>query len=604
MTAAPLAVAVPLLGAALLSAVASVANRAIANAVSLLAATTAAVLCVYLMIRVDAAPAVVWFGGWHPRGGVALGVDFAVDELGAGLAAFVACLTVLALVMLARYRETDPPHLQALLLVFCAGMVGFCLSGDLFNMFVFFELMSVAAFALTGFRARQEDAITGALNFAVTNTVGSIALLLGIGLVYARTGALNLAQIGSALEGHQLDGLVVVALALIVTGFLIKAAAVPFHFWLADAYAVAPTPVCLLFAGAMSELGVFGIARVWFNCFAGAFADHAAAVGTVLVALGCLTALVGGVMSLLQDHIKRMLAFATIAYVGVFLVGLGTFSDDGVAGSALFIVSDGANKAALFAAVGIIQHRTGRVSLGELVGRGRGLHLTGAIFVLGVVSFAALPPSGAFGAKALIEEGLKVSGDGWAVVGILLASALTSAAVLRVAAGVFMGWGVEPTAEERDEERTEDEEEGSGDRTPLTLLLPAAFLAAAPIVLGCVPGVRERFLAAAARFVDADAYRSAVLDGSTSAYEPASTSFPIPTEAYLLAAATILGALLIAGAVIAARGRGWSQVGALGALLGPLRRLHSGHIGDYVAWSIIGLGAVGVAFAAAAGFPT
>src|SRR5204863_10054305 len=132
--------------------------------------------------------------------------------------------------------------LHILVLVFTAGMVGFCLSGDLFNMFVFFELMSVAAFALAGYKIDEAEAIEGSLNFAVTNIVGSFLLLTGIALVYGRTGALNLAQAGVALSHAPADGLVVVAFSLIAAGFLVKAAIVPFHFWLPDAYAVALTP--------------------------------------------------------------------------------------------------------------------------------------------------------------------------------------------------------------------------------------------------------------------------------------------------------------------------------------------------------------------------
>ena len=121
-------------------------------------------------------------------------------------------------------------------------MVGFCLSGDLFNLFVFFELMSVSAYALTGYDVDEGAALEGSLNFAVTNTIGSFLLLIGIALLYARTGALNIAQIGARRSRMAAPtGWWSVALAFLVCGFLVKAAIVPFHFWLADAYAVAPT---------------------------------------------------------------------------------------------------------------------------------------------------------------------------------------------------------------------------------------------------------------------------------------------------------------------------------------------------------------------------
>src|SRR5439155_16408675 len=133
-------------------------------------------------------------------------------------------------------------YYHALMLTFLAGMVGFCLTGDIFDLFVWFELMGVSAYALTAYRPEERGPIQGALNFAITNSVGAYLWLSGIGLIYGRTGALNMAQIGRAVAWHGPDRLVVVAFVLIITGLLIKGAIVPFHFWLADAHAVAPTP--------------------------------------------------------------------------------------------------------------------------------------------------------------------------------------------------------------------------------------------------------------------------------------------------------------------------------------------------------------------------
>src|SRR5206468_7577813 len=129
---------------------------------------------------------------------------------------------------------------HAILLVFCAAMVGFCLSGDLFNMFVLFELMGVAAYGLTAYHNEERGPIQGSINFAITNSVGGFFILFGIALLYGRTRALNLTELGRLLAGTSRDGLAVAALTLLLVGFLVKAAAVPFHFWLADAHAVAP----------------------------------------------------------------------------------------------------------------------------------------------------------------------------------------------------------------------------------------------------------------------------------------------------------------------------------------------------------------------------
>ncbi|MGO4428880.1 proton-conducting transporter membrane subunit, partial [Streptomyces sp. MCAF7] len=170
------------------------------------------------------------------------------------------------------------------------------------------------AYALTGYRVEEARAVQGGLVFGVVNSLGGYAMLSGIALLYARTGELGLAQIGRALDAHSAggpDALVIVAFVLVATGLLVKAAAVPFHFWLADAHAVAPTPVCMLLSGVMVELGVYGTARVYWTVFAGSGGIPAPDAHRALLTLGVLTAVLGSVMCWQQRHLKRMLAYST-----------------------------------------------------------------------------------------------------------------------------------------------------------------------------------------------------------------------------------------------------------------------------------------------------
>jgi len=212
------------------------------------------------------------------------------------------------------------------MLIFLAGMTGFCLTGDIFDLFVWFEVMGVAAYALTAYRPEERGSLQGALNFAITNSVGAYLSLSGIGLIYGRTGALNMAQIGVYIGRHQHDGLVAVAFLLIISGLLIKSAIVPLHFWLADAHAVAPTPVCVLFSGVMVELGLYGIARVYWSMFGQAL-GHRAAISHLFLTLGVLTAVVGALFCFRERHIKRLLAFSTISHAGMFLAGIALLPD-------------------------------------------------------------------------------------------------------------------------------------------------------------------------------------------------------------------------------------------------------------------------------------
>jgi multicomponent Na+:H+ antiporter subunit D len=462
--------------------------------------------------------------------------------------------------------------------------------------------MSVAAFALAGYKIDEDEAVEGSLNFAVTNTIGSFLILTGIALVYGRTGALNLAQIAHGLAAGPADGLVVVAFCLLAAGFFVKAAVVPFHFWLADAYAVAPTPVCLLFAGAMSELGIYAVGRIWFDGFADALAVHGDGLRTVLILAGCLTALTGGVMSVLQDHLKRLLAFATIAYVGVFLIGLGLLSSDGVAGAAIYIVADGFGKAALFAAAGIVQHRRRRVSLRHLRSFGPGLPLTGGVWALGVLSFAAMPPFGTFFGKSLLEDGLTKAGYGWAIAVLVVTSALTAGAALRAGGAIFLGLG-EGGPPESTEEETGAEEEGPAERTPAVMFVPAVLLALAALAVGLVPGLVEAFEGAAVQFADGSSYAATVLHGGNAPPIEAGPAYSAPASAYLYSAITVAGAIVVAAVMLfgyrAPRVAAQRTGAVTQRVVAPLRALHSGHIGDYVAWLVAGVALLGGSFAIA-----
>src|SRR3954468_21678876 len=286
------------------------------------------------------------------------------DGLGAGIALLAAALVVLALVYSWRYFDDVDAHYHCLVLLFLAGMVGFALTGDLFDMFVFFELMGAAAYALTGFKIEDRTAVQGALNFGVVNSLGAYIALMGVVLLYARVGNLTLPQLGEALAHHKPDALLVAAFVAIMTGFLVKAAMAPFHFWLADAHAVAPTPVCVLFSGVMVPLGVYGAFRVYWIVFSRVFPTGE--IRRTFIVLGAVTAVVGAVMCFGQRHFKRLLAYSTIAHVGLFLIAAGCLTDEGTAGAAIYVAGHAGVKCALFLLAGVLLNRYRSVDEADL----------------------------------------------------------------------------------------------------------------------------------------------------------------------------------------------------------------------------------------------
>jgi multicomponent Na+:H+ antiporter subunit D len=567
------------------------------------AAVAAAVMCALVLSDVGDGRVVYWFGGWTPRHGVAVGVSFAIDQVGAGLALFVALMFVAAFMFSWRYFVVVGPFFHALMLVFLAGMIGFSFTGDLFNLFVFFELLSVAAYALVAYDIEEEGPIQGALNFAVTNSVGAFFILSGIALLYGRTGALNMAQIGQALAGSHVDGLVVVSFTLITVGFLTKAAVVPFHLWLADAYSVAPTPVCILLSAAMSELGLYALARVYWTVFSGVLGGGEQALQIVFITAGVVTALVGAGLCFGARHLKRMLAFATIAHVGLFLAGLGLLDSGALAGVALFVVADGCLKASLFISVGVLQHLYSTVDELRLRGRARALRITGPLVLACGLGVASLPPFGPWLGKALIEEAAKHAGYAWLPVVFVVASSLTGGAVLRAGGRVFLGWGpvsdpiTAGAAAAPDE--VDPELRYRHDRVPPTMTIPAVALAAAGLAVGLVPGLREAVLEAGARFVDRTGYAAAVLHGGGGHRAAAESIRPVLGNVLSGLITVALAGYLAGAALFRERMPGslvWTET-AGAWLLVRLRALNTGHAGDYVTWLTLGTAVLAAVFA-------
>jgi multicomponent Na+:H+ antiporter subunit D len=596
---APLAVGVPFAAAALLAALKPWRTRD--DLVATVTASAVVIFCGALLINSmdSSGPVVSYLGNWRPLpSGAEIGVTMTIDPLGAGLALLAALMVAVALLFTWRYFDTRGPTFHALLLVFLGGLAGFALTGDLFNLFVFFEVMSVSAYALTAYRIERPAPLQGALSFAVTNTVGAMMILFGIALLYGRTGALNMAQVGVALAGRPADGLVIVAFALIVGGFLVKAAIVPFHFWLADAYAVAPTPAVIVFTGVMSDLGIYAVARIYWAVFAGPLGAHADGIRLVLVCFAVVTALLGAVMCLFQAHLKRLLAFVTISQIGLGMIGVALLTPAGLAGAALLIPADGMLRAGLFVCLGILIHRCASVHELHLHGQGgRVPRLVAGLFIAGAIGLAAAPLLGAFAGKSLVEDAASDVGYGWLAAVFVIATVLTSGALLRAAGRIFLGRGAGTEALEPDHEVSEFA--GATGYTPSVVLLSATVLIVGGLVLGSVPGMAHGVQDAAARFTDRTLYDAAVL-GHTLPQLPHAEHPGIAPHSVALGLITVTGALVLSVLLLRRHrpfGRPDDPANVLEASLLRLRRLHSGQIGDYVAWAVLGFAALGGALA-------
>ena len=595
----PLVVVVPLALAALLAAVSRWLPRGVPDTVGIAGALAVTVMSVVLMLGTRGDPLVTWFGGWHPADGLPVGISFVVDPMSASMATLAGLLVVASLVFSWRYFEEVGHLYHSLVLVFLAGMVGFALSGDLFNIFVWLELMSVAAYALCGYQVHQASVVQGAVNFAIINSLGTFTMLMGVAMVYASTGQLNLAAIAHHLAQHGTDRAVVVGFALLTVGFLVKGGAVPFHFWLSDAYAVAAAPVGALFAGVMSDLAFHTFARVYWDGFAAGFtAEARLAVRGLVLGIAVVTMAVGAVMCWLQSDLKRQIAFLTISHGGIFLAGIALLTPLGLAGATLYVFADGVLKAALFLSFAVVILRLGSSDELRLHGRGQRVVMPGLLFVTATLGLAAAPPFGTFLASSMIYDS---PGFRWLPPVIAATVALTAATVLRATGRIYLGWGSaeDPllTSGEPDEPQVGEPDDGAdlGRAVRTWLLAPAFVLVAIGLGLAFVPGIAGAAVAEAHAAQDVPAREALVLHG-TPPPPPRTPDYRPSTTAWGYGVATAAGSVLLAGAALRRRpARRRMRPVLLGAR--ALKGVHDGAVGDYAVWLTAGAGIIGAVWA-------
>jgi multicomponent Na+:H+ antiporter subunit D len=367
---------------------------------------------------------------------------------------------------------------------------------------------------------------------------------------------------------------------------------VPFHFWLADAYALAPTVVGVLLAGVVSELGLYAVVRVYWTVFSEPLAGIDGLRGVML--LGAVTtALVGGVMCLLQHHLSRMLAYATVSHVGLTLAGFALLGPAGTGGAVLYLVADGMLKGSLFISVGILDHQLGDVDELRLQGRGRHLRWLGGLMVAGALGLAGVPPFGTFLGKALMEEAALEAGLPWLLGLFVVVAALTSAALLRATGRVFLGLGPRqgPAPHGPDEAATRHP------HVHATQVAPAVLLLAAALAIGLAPGLTEAVQKAGDHFSDRPAYAAAVLEGAGEHGPAAPHPPPHLAGPALWALVSGLGGLALALAALFPDRLPGDLRGRLARASGPaaasLRGLHAGQIGDSVTWLVVGMAGFG-----------
>lgn len=428
------------------------------------------------------------------------GIVLVLDRLSALMLLLTAIIALFSLLHAVRGCDRLGAHYHPLFQLQLVGLNGAFLTGDLFNLFVFFEILLIASYCLLLHGAGRNQLRAG-IRYVVLNLAGSTLFLIAIGTLYGLTGTLNMADM--ALRVGTLDaadtGLVHSGGLLLLVVFGLKAALVPLYFWLPGAYAAASAPVAALFA-IMTKVGVYAIARVYtliFGADAGFATDLA---GPWLLPVALITVVLGSLGALSARELRRMQGYLLIASVGVMLGAIGLFSTDAVAAGLYYMVHSTLAMAAMFLLADLVaRHRGDRDDL--LVRGGPAIQSAalGGLFLLGAIAAAGIPPLSGFLGKALIlEASAAAAGAPW-VWAIVLGSGF--AALLGLSrAGVKMFWDVDYDVEP------------PVDRPRPADFLPAAGLIAAVVALTVAAGpVTDYARATSADLLEPEAYIDAVL---------------------------------------------------------------------------------------------
>ena len=492
----PLPAVLPLLAAGLSMALHRRPHAQRAVGVAVLSTTLVATVVLLVRVRADG-PVAVQMGGWPAPIGITL-----VADLFAAIMLVVAAAMVLAVLFYAIGSPRTADHalyFHPVYLILAAGVSASFLAGDLFNLFVAFEVMLSASYVLITLGGTP-DQIRSGMTYVVISLVASTLFVTAVGLVYAATGTVNMADLAGRLDDVPDAVRTGLGLLLLVV-FGVKAAIFPLFFWLPDSYPTAPTPVTAIFAGLLTKVGVYAIIRTQTLLFPGD--------GPSLLLLGIAgaTMVVGVLGAIAQNDVKRILSFHIVSQIGYMVMGLGLFTVAGIAGAIFYIVHHIVVKTSLFLVGGLVENAAGTGALNRLGGLLRRTPLIAVLFAVPALSLAGLPPFSGFVAKlALVEAGLEI--DRYLVVAVSLAvSLLTLFSMTKIWAGVF--WGTPhddpPLAAARGDGRLS---------TPRLMSVPTAALVVVSLAIAAAAGpVYDLSRQAAVALAQPGAYVEAVLGG-------------------------------------------------------------------------------------------
>ncbi len=426
------------------------------------------------LIRVlQSGPQHYYLGGWAPP----IGIEYTLDHLSAFMAVLITLVASFSMFYSRQSFLKDVPDkivaLYPLILLLLAGLVGIVVTGDLFNLYVFLEIASLAAYAVMAIG--EDKAPVAVIRYIIIGTVGACFYLLGVGFLYFATGSLNMADVASVLLMLPDSRLIVVGAVFIVVGMALKMALFPFHIWLPDVYTYSPSGVINFIAPLMTKVGAYVVIRMFISVFSPEYLHDTTLILPIVGWLAAFGIIIGSVMAIAQKDLRRMLAYSSIAQICYVALGIGLASPLGTIGAVLHILNHAFMKGCLFQVVGGIKYRTGLVQIPFLSGLGRCMPWTMGAFTLAALSMVGIPPLAGFFSKWYLVLAA-VEASNWVfVVVILISSLLNAVYFFRILEKVY--------ASPLDDEKTKAE---MATDPPQGMLIPIVMMAAGIIIFGII----------------------------------------------------------------------------------------------------------------------
>jgi multicomponent Na+:H+ antiporter subunit D len=410
------------------------------------------------------------FGNWAPP----WGIEYVIDPLGGTVAVLIATLSFLVMVYAGEFFKDERWFKEggsyALLLLITTGLLGMAVTGDIFNLYVFFEISSLATYGLIATGGHK--AVVASFKYLVLGTMGISFYLLGVGYLYAITGTLNMLDLAERLQPIMNSPAVVIALALMTVGLVLKMAQFPLHGWLPDAHTFAPPPLSALMSGVVIKAPAYIMFRVFFYIIG---VGHGP-LPQVLKVLGFIAALgiiFGSLMAIAQSELKRMLAYSSVAQISYVVIGLSIGNSLGLIGALLHMINHAFMKGCLFFTAGGFIYKTGEHSIEKLKGLYRQMPLSMGSFSIAALSMIGIPPLAGFFSKWYLVLGA-IKANIWPyVVVIILSSLLNLLYFFRVIENIYLKKGEEPKVMRP-----------RGPELPLSMLIPILVLSIGVIVIG------------------------------------------------------------------------------------------------------------------------